>query len=104
MPSVPTITPNGVTLVSSGSNFYQWYLNGAIINGAIGQVYTPSQSGNYTVVITDVNGCSNTSTPFNFTSTGINEKSTSENILIYPNPATEQINIVVISGSKWKIH
>ncbi|WP_123985276.1 Ig-like domain-containing protein [Taibaiella soli] len=41
---------------------YQWYLNGAIIPGANGQIYSTSTAGNYTVQVTTANGCTATST------------------------------------------
>ena len=39
----------------------KWYLNGALINGATGGSYTASKSGNYTVIVTNSNGCTATS-------------------------------------------
>ncbi|MBL7805281.1 MAG: thrombospondin type 3 repeat-containing protein [Saprospiraceae bacterium] len=54
----PTIVQQGDSLVSSAAQTYQWLLNGApVIPGATGQVYYPSVSGNYSVVVTDSNGC-----------------------------------------------
>lgn len=52
----PTITQNGSVLTSSSATGNQWYLNGSIISGATSQTYTTTQSGSYTVVVTN-NGC-----------------------------------------------
>ncbi len=91
-PSVISISQAGSDLVAStGFVSYQWYLNGAIISGAIYMNYTPSQNGNYIVVGVDTNGCEaediftlNTVEIDNVTTTDIN---------VYPNPTN---NIVTI--------
>ncbi len=70
-PAIPTITQSIGDLISSESTGNQWYLNGNPISGATGQIYTPVQNGNYTVIYTDVNGCSANSTVYFFGSTGI---------------------------------
>lgn len=62
------ITPSGSTVFCDGesvilstdfgsNNQYQWALNGVTINGANAYQYTASQSGFYTVSITDTNAC-----------------------------------------------
>ncbi|MEZ5047001.1 MAG: aryl-sulfate sulfotransferase [Chitinophagaceae bacterium] len=56
-PAIPQINQSGNQLVSTTANTYQWYLNGVLIAGATSQQYTPTQSGIYTVRITDANGC-----------------------------------------------
>ncbi|HEY2091045.1 MAG TPA: carboxypeptidase regulatory-like domain-containing protein [Thermoanaerobaculia bacterium] len=67
LPPTPTITPGGpttfcaggsVTLTSSSATGNQWSLNGSPIGGATSQTYVATASGNYTVVVTDVNACS----------------------------------------------
>ncbi|MEO5644009.1 MAG: NosD domain-containing protein [Bacteroidia bacterium] len=70
-PTTPIITQNTTDLISSEVTGNQWYLNGSIINSATGQTYTPIQNGNYTVVYTDLNGCSATSAIYFFGSTGV---------------------------------
>ena len=42
-----------LTCTNSGSITYQWYLNGAAINGAVASTYYASQSGNYQVAVTN---------------------------------------------------
>jgi len=86
LPSVPTITQNGISLISSSGNEYQWYLGGNILNGSTSQSYTVTQNGNYTVVVTDSNGCSATSAPFNFTNLGISTLNQDNSVIIIPNP------------------
>jgi hypothetical protein len=66
LPATPTITPGGpttfcaggsVTLTSSSATGNQWFLNGNPIGGATAQFITVNGSGNYTVVVTNGNGC-----------------------------------------------
>lgn len=94
LPSTPTITLNANILSSSISNSYQWYFNGTILTGATSQSYTPTQNGNYTVKITDGNGCTNISAPYNMTSAGINELNIDDSeINIFPNPTSSKVTL-----------
>ncbi|HVT04339.1 MAG TPA: carboxypeptidase regulatory-like domain-containing protein, partial [Thermoanaerobaculia bacterium] len=70
LPPTPTITPGGpttfctggsVTLTSSSASGNQWYLNGNPIGGATNQTYIATASGDYTVIVTDGNGCTSAS-------------------------------------------
>ncbi len=100
LPAVPTITQNGTFLQSSAATSYQWYLNGGLLSGAINQTYTFTQNGNYTVVITDVNGCTNTSAIFVVTTTGIDNPGAGiGNVSIYPNPTPGTFNVETNFGS-----
>lgn len=54
-------TGDSATLVASSTQNYQWYYNNSIINGAILDSYLASQSGNYYVVGTSANNCTDTS-------------------------------------------
>jgi len=92
-PVVPVITESSGTLTSSSASTYQWYVDGIIINGATAQNYTPTQSGSFTVVTTDANGCDATSDAFSIT--GISEAS-KNGITISPNPTN---GIFTLSGT-----
>lgn len=97
IPPIPTITQNGSILTSSAATGNQWFLNGNSITNAALQNYTPVQSGIYTVTVTDMNNCSATSTPFNFTTTAIESLFVSDEqqseITIYPNPGNGVFNL-----------
>jgi len=65
-PARPTISASGpltfckddsVTLKSSAASSYQWYKNGSPISGATTDTYVAKTEGDYTVVITNSNGC-----------------------------------------------
>jgi minor extracellular serine protease Vpr len=92
-PPVPTITKNADTLISSAITGNQWYKNGTIISGATGQKYTLTSSGNYKVVVTSTHGCSSESAVMNTSPTSISNIENQTGISIYPNPASQQLNI-----------
>jgi hypothetical protein len=94
LPSVPTISKNLNILTSSNASGYQWYLNGAKINGATNKTYSPTQSGKFQVEITDANGCKNISAEFNFL-IGINNIQTDLNVSITPNPGQNSFNLEI---------
>jgi hypothetical protein len=92
-PAAPNIMQVFDSLVSDMANSYQWYFNNMLISGATSQAYHPTQNGNYSVVISDVNGCTSSSTSYPYFPTSIHNVSTGEDILIYPNPATKELAI-----------
>ncbi len=71
---------------SSAVTGNQWYFNGNPIPGATSQTYTATQSGPYAVQTTNANGCSATSTVFNFINTGIEIVEVQNTLLLVPNP------------------
>lgn len=95
--STPTITFNAATSslvcnINASSNSYQWFLNGTAISGANSPTYTPTVNGNYTVKVKDEHDCSMESSVFNHTILGI-EDLTSDELYIFPNPATDAIHL-----------
>jgi hypothetical protein len=65
-------------------------LAGTPVGGATGQFFDPPASGVYTVIVTDGNGCTTESAPYNFTLTGI-QSSSDISARLYPNPANNTI-------------
>src|SRR5205823_1937165 len=66
LPATAVISAGGATtfcaggsvlLTSSSASGNQWYLNGTAIAGATSNSYSATASGNYTVKVTDGNGC-----------------------------------------------
>ena len=64
LPAQPVITQVGNSLVSSTSVSYQWFFNGQLLAGQTNQEITITADGKYAVTVTDGNGCSNSSAPF----------------------------------------
>ena len=92
----PTITFNSPDLISTLAPSYQWIYNQIWISGAISQTYAPINNGTYRVLVTDNNGCIAVSDPYVFFSVGVTKNSIN-NLVIYPNPAYDFINIEYIS-------
>ena len=92
-PAIPSISQNGYTLTSSPATTYQWQFNSVDIPGATNQSYSVTQSGYYSVFITDQNGCASSSPNLYVLITGMEDSQVAENISIYPNPSTESITL-----------
>lgn len=92
-PTVPTITANGSSLTTSSTGVgYQWYLNGVVVVGATNQSYTPTQDGAYTLTVTNpANGCTASSSAFNYNITGIQDE-VFHNFVIQ-NPVANEIRL-----------
>lgn len=83
------------TLYSSVPNTaYQWYLNNQLLSGNTLSFITNLNAGSYSLVVTDSNGCSNTSSPFIITNIANNVFT---DISMFPNPAQ---NSILIKGLK----
>ena len=72
------ITPNGVTTFCQGNSvvlnantginlFYHWQKNGTNISSATDSSYIANQTGLYSVIVTNINNCSTTSSSVNVT-------------------------------------
>jgi hypothetical protein len=101
-PPAPFITQSGNILMASAAVSYQWQFNAVNIPGATNQSYEITQSGTYTVVITDENGCTNyISIAAEYV--GIDAADTENtSVLIYPNPFYEQL--ILESGNGFLLH
>lgn len=85
----PTINFVSDNLTTSSFSTYQWFFNGNPISGAISQTLNPTATGNgqYSVSVTNSNGCEATSNVFNLTNLSIDE--VDYNLVEYfPNPIT----------------
>jgi hypothetical protein len=93
---VPVISSNGTELSTvAGFDTYQWYLDGMPISDATSETFTATQNGDYTVTVTNSNGCEGTSAIETVAGLGINDIAM-QNVKIYPNPTK---GIVTISAS-----
>jgi hypothetical protein len=86
LPDQPVITQNADSLLTTGTGTFQWYLDGSPITDATATYVLPTQSGTYTVVVTDANGCTATSEPFIFISTAVGGQGAEQTPVIWPNP------------------
>ncbi len=90
-------TPN--VLYTGSFAHYQWFRSGVAIPGANSSTYIFSVAGYYTVVITDINGCTDTSAVYivhggtGGGGAGVGNVNANNDIKVYPNPATYSIHI-----------
>jgi hypothetical protein len=91
---IAVVTNNSVQQVLSSSSgvSYQWYFNGAPINGATNATYSYMQSGDYFVEVTNENGCIDASTIMNVTYIGIGEIMATQ-LSVYPNPVGDKLTL-----------
>jgi hypothetical protein len=93
LPATPVVIANGSTVESSvTAASYQWYREGVALGGATDQTYEVTISGNYSVRVIDLNGCTALSAPVFVTSTGIAEQDRSA-LRMWPNPANDALTI-----------
>ena len=86
-PPKPVITRNGNLLTSSDAQLWQWYVDGVAIAGAVQRSHQATQSGMYTVMITDINGCTALSDPFQVTVLSVEEHNPDAFALsVFPDP------------------
>ncbi len=91
---VPAVTFDGKTFhTASYYSSYQWYENGTLITGATHDTVLAHSNGNYTVKVTDTNGCAATSNVYDLANVGVTNINTASYISIYPNPAGNFVNI-----------
>lgn len=86
-PGLPIITQDGYVLTSTPSFTYQWQLNTVNIPGATNQTYTVLQSGLYTVLTGNEQGCIS-SVDYYVLITGVDDAFLNAPVAVYPNPST----------------
>ncbi len=92
----PYIIQNNSAMVSSANAGNQWYLNNMEIVGATNKTYTPTINGQYSVIVTDANGClSLQSQVYSFTTVGFAQTATDAGIALYPNPTNSASNLII---------
>lgn len=99
-PPIPVITQSGSTLTCSAAASYQWQLNNVDIPGATNQSYDVPQSGYYTVVITDANGCVSSSANLYVLLEGIEDVGAMATVFVYPNPSDGNF-IIELNGNEF---
>lgn len=98
---VSTTTLAGIITANSSNSAYQWLdcnSGYSIIPGETNQTFTPINTGNYCVIISN-NGCVDTSTCVSITLSGINELQETE-LTIYPNPFTTKTKVTFSKEQK----
>ena len=85
---------NNLLVDSAVYTTYQWSLNNTALANAANSSYTPTSNGNYTLQVTDANGCSATSNILNVIMVSVNDiNSELDNIQVFPNPFSSTFTI-----------
>jgi hypothetical protein len=97
-PSTPLITYDGIMLNSNEPEGNQWYLDGQVLNGAIGSSLLPEQGGDYSVQIL-FGGCiSELSNTITITITGIDDIE-DDGFSVYPIPFDDKL--IIVANERW---
>ena len=103
--TAPVVTLDGNTFSSSALTGNQWYRNGIAIGGATSRTYNATQSGNYSVLVTDNTGCSLESNSIQFTPTDVIDVDGNEiELSLTPNPNRGQFNLQFEMKTKRDMH
>ena len=97
---VPVVVQFGSVFQTGLFSAYQWYMNGNPITAANSQIYTPTVNNLYFVVVTDSNGCKDTSNMIGL-AVGFGQESSLLAFSVYPNPVSNQL---FISGNSQLKH
>ncbi len=94
-----SISRNVNTLTSSPADTYQWYRNTTLLTGDTARIYTATQSGTYSVVVTQ-NGCTSApSAGIVVNITGLVDNLPNVTLTLYPNPITDGRLMVELTGT-----
>ena len=97
-----SVLQNGIVLTSWATGAtYQWLDCGngyAPVAGATNQTFTPTANGSYAVQL-DNNGCMDTSACYTVTGIGFEESNAAGDFIIFPNPATDVLNIAFVKNT-----
>ncbi len=94
-----TAMDNMLTAQAGFAN-YQWYLNGQIINGSTSVTHTATESGSYTVEVTNDSGCTATSAAVEVMIVNTFEVEHLNSLVVNPNPFSTKVNITVAFNDK----
>ncbi len=82
---------------TAGYSAYQWLLNGNPVPGAIGQIYTATESGEYSVLVANAGGCEATSAPVTVTVSSVANIPGVETVKLTPNPFNHHLKLELTS-------
>jgi hypothetical protein len=104
VPTAPQISlsTDAKSLVSSSATGNQWFLNGTAIAGATSQQFTPTQTGSYTVLVTQ-NGCISAPSAAYFfapTPTSNVDEDLQNSLTLFPNPTDSKL---LVEGTVEKV-
>lgn len=97
-PQQPVVMQQGDTLFATNTaaaTGFQWYNGNSIIPGATQDFYVPQLNSDYSVVITDGNGCESVSDELS-SNIGLDENDLLQSFDLYPNPVRNKLRLNAI--------
>lgn len=79
---------------------YQWLdcdAGNAPIVGATSQVFSPEQNGNYSVIVSENGGCTDTTICYTYSSASLHDSPSFSSVNVYPNPGSNNISLDLTS-------
>lgn len=98
-PAPSVLQQDNLLIASPANSSYQWYLNGNALQGAISQMLTIVQGGDYSVKVTAANGCS----AFAFLSAVLRIVNPYLSYQVYPNPPVNSLAITYTIGQPRRV-
>jgi hypothetical protein len=92
-PHKPTITKNGIYLLSSNSFGNQWYYNGSVLVGDTFQILMTTSYGYYSVQTVNQFGCFTHSDSIAIGITTLSDIASNNTLLSYPNPVLNKLHL-----------
>jgi len=95
-----SVTDSSASLTANATGAtYQWIDCATMlpISGELNQTYTPLANGSHAVAVTQ-NGCTDTSSCYNTTITGVHENTGKAMLVVYPNPASGIFTLRIAAG------
>jgi hypothetical protein len=91
---IPVIIEDNSVLSTAGNYVsYQWLLNDTEIPGGTASTLTVAEVGDYRVITTNAQGCTDTSEVYTVTQLSVKLHSLYNQVAVFPNPTSDLINI-----------
>lgn len=100
----PVIIQNGMILSTEEEyQSYQWFKDGVALTNEVAEAYEFTEDGDYSVLVTNDNGCSATSDAKSVVITSLNKKGISKVLNLYPNPTNSTLYVELKEAGQIKI-
>ena len=102
IPDVELLDLGDLLRTEADGEFFQWFKDGILIPDATESFYVPTESGDYSILVTFSTGCSRLSNVINVFISSVNDQNLNQ-IHIYPNPANQVLFIHSENQSEFKV-
>lgn len=99
--ATPVITQSANVFSTTATGTYQWLRDGVFIPGAFSNIYTATESGSYSVQVSDPGGCTLTSNAITFSVTAVpNVDPAQIGLVVSPVPARSSFEVKLHTTTK----